>query len=236
LPATGTYSILVDPYSTYTGDITLTLSEELTGSVTVGGAGVPVSITRPGQRARLTFSGTASQRVSMGLAPGFPACGWVAVLKPDETGLGGTGPCQGNFMDPVTLPTTSSSYAVYLDPGGVSTGSVTVTLYEPPADFTGSVTINGSALTVNITGPGQNASVTFSATAGQGLTLRMANSTLGCLANFAFSWPNTAYTSWAPICGSSFNAGVTGQTGTHTIIIDPGGVTTGSADISVTSP
>jgi len=235
LPTTGTYAILVDPGGSNTGSATFWLSTELTGSISIAGSPELVTLSRPGQRARLTFSGTASQRLSMALTgSGFPFWGWVAVLRPDGSNLGGTGPSNGNFMNPVTLPTTSSSYAVYVDPSGTGTGSVTVTLYEPPADFTGSLTINGSALTVNITGPGQNASVTFSA-AGQGLTIRGTNSTLGCLA-LSLHKPSGSGISWSPICGSSWNIGTGAETGTHEIRINPAGSTTGSVDLSVTSP
>src|SRR5262249_32874739 len=152
--------ILVDPPGANTGAATLWLSSELTNSITVGGSSVSVSITRPGQRARLTFSGTASQRVSMKLTgSGFPFWGWVSTLRPDESNMGGTGPSNGNFMGAVTLPSTSSSYAVFVDPGGTDTGSTTVQLFDVPADLTGSLTVNGSALTLTFAAPGQRASL-----------------------------------------------------------------------------
>src|SRR5207245_9355913 len=55
LPTTGTYVIQIDPSSNYTGGLTLTLSEEVTGTIVPGGSAVTVSISRAGQRARLTF-------------------------------------------------------------------------------------------------------------------------------------------------------------------------------------
>ena len=234
LPATGTYSILVDPYDIYTGSITLTLSEELTGSITIGGAGVPVSITRAGQRARLTFSGTANQRINMALTSGFNACGWVAVLKPDATGLGGTGPCSGSFMDPVTLPSTSSSYVLYVDPSGPNTASTTITLADVPADPGGTLTINGSAATATIAVGGQNARYSFTATSGQAITIRGSSNTIGC-GTFGLQWPNMdGSNQW--VCSGSFSASYTAQTGTHILYFDPPGASTGSVDLSVTSP
>jgi YD repeat-containing protein len=235
LPTTGTYSILVDPPGANTGTVTLWLSSEITGSISVGGSSVPVAITRPGQHARLTFGGTANQRVSMALTgSGFPYWGWVSVLRPDESNMGGAGPSNGNFMNPVTLATTSSGYEVYVDAGGTATGSVTIQLYDVAADFTGAVTINGTPVTVTITTPGQNGTLTFSATAGQGITIRGANSTLGCLYRLVLYKPSGG-TVWSP-CGTSFSMGSTTETGTHTILVDPGGAATGSVDISVTSP
>lgn len=234
LPATGTYTILVDPSDIYTGNITLTLSEELTGSITIGGAGVPVNITRAGQRARLTFSGTANQRISMALTAGFNACGHVWVLKPDATAIGEAGPCSSNFMEPVTLPSTSSSYVLYVDPGGPYTASLTITLADVPPDPGGTLTINGSAATANITVGGQNATYSFTATSGQAITLRGSNNTIGC-GTFSLQYPNMDGASqW--VCSGSFSTSRTAQTGTHILTFDPSGPNTGSVDLSVTSP
>jgi len=44
---------------------------------------------------------------------------------------------------------------------------MTLTLYDVAADVTGSITPGGSAVTVTISVPGQNAGVTFSGTAGR---------------------------------------------------------------------
>src|SRR6185437_5024096 len=58
LPLTGTYTLFLDPVSTYTGNITVTVSTGLTGTITPGGAAVPISISRVGQNARYIFAGT----------------------------------------------------------------------------------------------------------------------------------------------------------------------------------
>lgn len=235
LPTTGTYSIVIDPYGVATGGMTLYLSQELTGSITVGGASVPVSITRPGQRARLHFSGTASQRVSMQLSgSGFPFWGRVYVLRPDESSLGNTGPSSGNFMNPVTLPSTSTDYALFVDPSGNQTGSVTIQLYDVPPDITGPLTINGTPVTLNFTAPGQKASFTFSATNGQPLTIVGANNTL-CFGFIFLDRPGSWGAGWSSVCANPFNLGTSGSGGTHTLSLDPG-TNTGSVDLSVTSP
>ena len=61
LPDTGTYTIVVDP-GALTVNLTLTVSEPVTGTITIDGPSVPVTLNRPGQDARLTFEGTAGQR------------------------------------------------------------------------------------------------------------------------------------------------------------------------------
>jgi hypothetical protein len=60
LPVTGTYTILVGPVNA--GSTSLTFSQDLNlGAIQINGASVNVNITRQGQRARLSFSGTTGQ-------------------------------------------------------------------------------------------------------------------------------------------------------------------------------
>ena len=51
LPDTGTYTIVVDP-GALTVNITLTVSESVTGTIKIDGPSVPVILNRPGQDAR----------------------------------------------------------------------------------------------------------------------------------------------------------------------------------------
>ena len=60
LPVTGTYSIIVDPYNAVAGNATITLSEDLSPSISIDGPPV-ILTTRIGQNARLFFSGNAGQ-------------------------------------------------------------------------------------------------------------------------------------------------------------------------------
>jgi hypothetical protein len=236
LPSTGTYVIQIDPSSNYTGSITLTLSEELTGSITPGGSAVTVSITRAGQRARLTFTGTAGQRISMKTTGVTIAQAAVSILRPDDStqasltaNLNTTG-----FVGPTTLPSTGT-YKVLIDPTAVNTGDLTVILYDVPANPTGSVTINGSAFTLNLPAPGQTGDISVSGTSGQAITIRGVNSTIGCLDLTLFEIAGWVISS-SP-CSTSFTMTRTlASTGTHVIRVDPNLWNTGSVDISVTSP
>lgn len=68
LPVTGTYTIVIDPGSTFTGTMNLTLHNVpagVVGTITAGGPAVTVSTTTPGQNASLIFTGTAGQRISL---------------------------------------------------------------------------------------------------------------------------------------------------------------------------
>jgi YD repeat-containing protein len=237
LPTSGTYVIQIDPSSNYTGAATLLLSEEISGSVATDGSPVTVSIPRAGQRARLTFTGTANQRVSMktsGVTIGQAA---VSILKPDGSTQAAMTAFFNNtqFLEPTTLA-TSGTYAVLIDPAGSNTGDITVTLYDVPANPTGSITVNGPGFTVNLTAPGQTGDVSFFGTSAESITIHGANSTMsGCMTVALFEAGGTAV-SWN-ICTSGFTLGRTlGSTGTHVIRIDPDTWNTGSVDISVSDP
>ena len=106
LPTTGTYTIMVDPTSTYTGSMTLTLYNvvDVTGTITPGGSAVVVTTTVPGQNANLTFSGTAGQKVSLNLTSVTMTNSFVYIYNPDGTTLASSNVgTSGNFY---TAPRT----------------------------------------------------------------------------------------------------------------------------------
>ena len=243
LPVTGTYTILVDPLNTTTGSMTLTLCDvpaDITGPITPGGSPVTVTTTTPGQNANLTFEGAANQRVSLNVS-GVSMTGntWVNVWikKPDGTNLtSDTFGSSGGYIDAKTLP-VAGTYTVLVDPYNSNTGSATVTLYDVPADAAASTTINADAVGVTTTVPGQNARVTFDATSGQQVTVRITNNTVGTV-TVKLLRPDGTQQTTASSSASSFN--LTTQTltstGTYTVSIDPSGSRTGSMSVRVTSP
>jgi hypothetical protein len=238
LPSSGTFSIAVDPLSDSTGTITLTLNSvpaDVTGSITPGGSPVQVTLTGAGQNGQLTFTGTAGQRISLGVSGGPD--GTVTIRKPDQTALASTTMWFfPSFVDAVTLPTTGT-YTLVIDPSAANTGSVTLTLYDVPADFTGTVTVGGSAQTVNTTTPGQNASLTFSGTASQQVTVHVTGNTMGLVFVSLLKPDGTTLTTWVS-SSSSFDlpAQTLPTTGTYTIAIDPFQASTGTMNVQVTNP
>jgi hypothetical protein len=139
LSTTGTYTLLLDPVGANTGsaNVTLFFVTDVTGPIVANGAAVPVSIATPGQNARLTFSGTAGQVVSVfasnNTIPGncfsFPF--WLSILRPDGSTLVSNGSCGGNVsIGQRTLPVTGT-YTILLDPTDSRTGSLTITLTSP---------------------------------------------------------------------------------------------------------
>ena len=237
LPANGTYTILIDPASTNTGSINFTLYDatDATGTIIPGGASVTITTTVPGQNARLTFNGSAGQRVSLQLSNStFTGCYAVvdSILAPDGTTLVSGGLCNATgFIDTVTLP-TSGTYTLLIDPSGATTGSQTLLLNDVPADVTGTIVPGGSSVTITTTTPGQNANLTFSGTAGQRISLKLTNSTFtGCFAvNDIIKKPDATTLTSTGLCSSAgfVDTATLPTTGTYTIFIDPQGTTTGS--------
>jgi hypothetical protein len=108
LPVTGTYTIMVLP-GPNTGNAPLTLSQDLNvGTIQINGASVNVTTTRQGQRARLTFSGTTGQRLTIGTVNATRQATY-AVLNPDGSQL----VSQGAVQRLVDGATTALDWHVY---------------------------------------------------------------------------------------------------------------------------
>jgi hypothetical protein len=247
LPSAGTYTVLVDPQSTNVGSATLTLHDvppDATGSVTAGGPAAVVTTVEPGQNALVAFSGTAGRRVSVGISDvtvGTSTCCSVrvSVLRSDGRTLVspvfvGT---NGGFLDATTLPSTGT-YAILVDPQGPTTGGVSLTLHDVPADATAALAAGGSA-TVATTVPGQNAAVTFAGTAGQRVSLEVTavsvGSSLCCSLRISILRPDGKVLVSPVFVGTNggfVDATTLPSTGTYTVVVDPQGADTGAATVT----
>jgi subtilisin family serine protease len=245
LPVEGRYTILIDPQSSATGSVTLTLYDvppDVSASISAGGPDVTVAAEVPGQNARLTFAGAAGQRISLKLSnvtigtSGFSSAK-VSILNPGGSTLVaptyfGTG---GGFVDAKTLP-VAGTYVILIDPQSNAVGEATLTLYDVPPDAAASIVPGGSAVTVAMTATGQNGRLTFSGTAGRRISLRLTNVSIGpstsSSAKISISTPaGTTLVSPAYFGTSGGYVDVTAlpATGTYTILIDPQSNATGSA-------
>jgi hypothetical protein len=241
LPTAGTYTIVLDPFVNYTGSATFTLYEvpaDATGTITPGGAAVPVSTGTPGQNATLTFSGATGQRISLRMTAVTYTRAYVSIKNPDGSTL--VSPtfvcCAGAFIDATTLGQTGT-YSIVVNPDLQYTGAVTLTLYDVPADASGTLTINDPAVGVTITTPGQNGSYTFSGTASQQATVRITGNTIG-LVTVALKKPDGSQLTASASAAAGFNLATQTlpTTGTYTVTINPDQFNTGSLNLSVTSP
>ena len=81
-----------------TGQATVNLYEviDVTGTITANGPSVLVPLPTPGQNGRLTFEGTAGQRISANATGAtFNGCWNLGIYKPDGTQLANTFSCGG---------------------------------------------------------------------------------------------------------------------------------------------
>lgn len=230
LPVSGTYEILLDPYLSATGSATLTLSEDVLGSIAVDGTATSVSMPRLGQNGRVTFSGGAGQSLGLGVSA-VTGSVTVYVRASDGSQLAwGSVSSSGGELD-FTLP-SAGTYTVFLDPYQGGTGAATLTL---SADVASPITMGGSSVAVSLPRIGQNGRLTFSGTAGQQLGLG-ASSVSGYSSGIELKVrrPDGSQLEW----GVSGNSGeeldfTLDATGTHTVFLDPANTSTGSLTITL---
>jgi hypothetical protein len=239
LPAAGTYTILINPSTNSTGNLTLTLNavSDITGGITFDGPAVTVTTAKPGQNASLTFDATAGQRFSMSVS-GVKLTGGnyvnMSVLKPDGSILVPTAyvSSSGAFIDVRTIPVTGT-YTIKLDPDAMAVGSMTAQLFDVGQDPTATIVIDGPAMTITTAKPGQNASLTFSATAGQRFSMRVSGVKLagGSYANMSILKPDGGTlvpTAYVTSSGTFVDAQTVPVTGTYTIKLNPDSMAVGS--------
>ncbi len=121
-------------------------------------------------------------------------------------------------------------------PPGVTTGSLTLRLYDVPPDVTGSLTI-GDAPTPLTLAVGQAAALTFSGTASQQVTVRITDNATGSV-QVRLLRPDGTQQAWNSSGASSFTLATQtlATTGTYTVTVNPTGVGAGGIAVQVTSP
>src|SRR5262249_14671001 len=216
LPETGTYSVFIEPDDSHpvsnrvlfagTGTVTVTLyNVPLAPAATIVPDGPPVTVTTTvtGQKARLTFNGTAGQVISLkGTNPTFVSpiqaeepFANIRLLDPQGSELG---PSDGQvFVGPVLLSETGS-YAIEISILNAESGSLTLNAYNVPAAVTNTISANGSPVTVTTTAPGQDVRLIFNGVADQKISLKISNPyILGSLMSISAPEPQPLeITSW----------------------------------------
>ncbi|HWF62623.1 MAG TPA: hypothetical protein VN666_20275 [Nitrospira sp.] len=131
LPTTGTYTVTVNPAANYTGTMTLTLSTEVTGTLTINAAATPITLSRAGQNARYTFSGTATQQATIKITGN--TFGSVAVWLYTPSGALQTGVTNSatSFNLPSVTLATTGTYTITINPQTTATGSLNLQVTSP---------------------------------------------------------------------------------------------------------
>jgi subtilisin family serine protease len=235
LPANGTYTAVVDPQGAATGSATLTLYDvppDAAGSIFPGDGPVTATTTVPGQNAQLSFDGVSGQRVSLAVGP---SCCYlkVSILGPGGTTLmPSTYLGTSGFVDTRTLP-ANGTYIIVIDPQGAATGNTTLSLYDVPADASGTIVPGGASATVTTRVPGQNAQLSFSGSAGRRVSLKVNASC--CSLKVSVLNPDGSTLVPASYAGSGtfLDTRTLPASGAYTIVVDPQGAATGSVTMTL---
>jgi hypothetical protein len=236
LTQTGTYKIVLDPSSATVGSATLTLytvAADTTAPILANGTPTTIAVATPGQNATLTFNGTANQRVAFRVSKGAVSSLKVSLDKGTTHIFFPTSVSSDpQFLDTKSLGTSAGSFKIVLDPQDKSTGSMTVTLWTVAADDTRAITPGSTTATLSI---GQNARLTFNATAGQTATFTFSSGTITGV------WARILGPTGTQLESSFWDSSVTNspvsetltQTGTYTFLLDPVGDKTGNTTFTL---
>jgi hypothetical protein len=159
----------------------------------------------------------------------------VSVLAPDGSAfvknvLVGPG---GSFVDARLLP-SSGTFAIVVDPIGANTGSMTLTLYDVPADVGGELVAGAPALPVTISTPGQNGRLTLQGSAGRRISLVLSSVSISS-SQVTILRPNGS--TLAAVLVSPSGRSLTldlNATGTYVVILDPRVAATGGMTFRLT--
>jgi YD repeat-containing protein len=238
LPMTGTYTIQIAGSGEDTGSVKLTAykANQATGSLTPSpsGASENVSLLVPDQKAKYTISATAGEEVSLKVSEfSFSEPIWLEWFNPRGEDFKEKRLTTNGFMETVTLSTTGTYYLA-VNPNGLNTGSLKLSAYSP---ITGSITPSsgGESETVTTNAPGQNARIAFSGKSSEEVSLVLSESTFK---SGTFLIENSE----GSRVGEELSFGSSGEatlgpvslptTGTYTILIKPGGESSGSVKLT----
>jgi hypothetical protein len=239
LAAGGEHSLVLDPPGGDTGQaqVRLLFIADQREQIPPDGPARTARIEQPGVVARFEFNGTVGQTVFVDVtSTSLPnECSPLRLVAPDDstvaTGcvISGTG-----FVDTARLPATGG-YTLEVDPGGRTTGQATVRLYATDTQ-TGTIALDGPAVTANIADPGDRARFTFRGTAGQRVSVEASAATLPSSCGvLRLVGPGGQIATGCVISGDGDIAGDGGvrlpTTGEYEVIVDPPDRETGAAQI-----
>jgi hypothetical protein len=232
LPVAGNYSVIVQPAGVATGTLRIWLSRDVAGAL-ASGTPMALALGRPGQNARLTFSGVAGALAAIqvrGVATTPAGQGLlVQLLRPDGvmqsymhlTGIGQT------LVAP--LP-AAGAYALVVEPEPAAQGAATAAM-DVLLDPGQALAIDGPTLSSTIAIAGGSARYTFAGTVGQNLGLGISNLALNPMsdATVAVYAPDgttmTSITCGAAVGRCGANLVKLTSTGTYGIVVRPAGAT-----------
>lgn len=250
LPVTGTYTIILDktPYPTGLGNANIqvfNIPDDVSGNIEIDGASVDIANTVPGQNARLTFNGSAGQKINL-LGEVLQVgnnCNF-SILNPNGSTLvapvfGSNNSTFGNdkaFAENITLP-TNGVYTIFINQSFDGVFASRVRLSSPPSDVTATITADGSDTNVTTTIPGENMEVTFNGIIGQRISLKVTSTNTNGILNYSLTieQPNGVRLLNNQFVNSSyfFDATTLTQNGIYKIKLNPSAEEIGTVKINL---
>jgi hypothetical protein len=244
MPQTGAYSLTMSPGSIgETMSFSTLLSVGSAGVLSVGTPSV-VSLTTTGQSQMLSFVATAAgQDMALNVSgvSTTPAGATISIIVYNSSGtqVAGTTTTTGATLNLTNLAV--DTYRVFLAPQTPATATMQVILQPGTV---GSVPSTGTATSFSTLEPGQNAYLTFSATAGQSMSLVFQNVVLTPNTNNYISYyitaPNGAYYTNGSCSPSAAGCELAfynmPQTGTYNMTMSPGSTSETMSFSAIISP
>ena len=178
-----------------------------------------VSMSTANKIGMLLFDLATSQRASLKISAVSVPLVTVSVKNPiGQTVSNQTVSGAGGFIDTVNASPTGT-YAIVVDPLGTNTGSLTLRLYDVPADQTGAITLDGTTVVVSATVPGQNIRRAFTGVAGQRVSVK-ATGSLSPGATISLRQPNDAILG-STLIGGFLDPMTLPVNGQYAVLVDP---------------
>jgi RHS repeat-associated protein len=228
----GTFRLLLTPNDAVsTGSVSVTMSAEQAGGALAIGTSVTTSAPRAAQTTRYTFTGAVGQRLSFD----FSAYTFVhnvgfMVINPDASVLS-NGFLPGAELDLAPL-TAAGTYQVVVYPLA-ETGSMRLTLAERVD--AGATSVGGAAKTLTVAQAGRYAETSFTATAGQRLTVGLTNWTFASGTTLRVSIIDASGNAIADdiLSNGGADEAIAPAAGTYRFILAPIGFVTGAATLTL---
>jgi hypothetical protein len=170
LPFDGPYTATVDTQD-LTGVFSVTLSTPVLGNLSLDGASLPMTTTRLGEYARVTFQGAAGQMPGLGITGANLNQLNLSLLNPSGQSLSGvvldTINAQGELP---TLPADGEYILRVVPDAAVTASAFTLTLSHPARV---EARVDGLTNTVDASRQGQNAEIVFEGLPGQSIRLNL---------------------------------------------------------------
>jgi len=225
LPATGNYTLMVQPVGPTAAAMTFLLSQPNFGIVAVDGDAVSFQNTVPGQSGRYMFVGQAGDPLGFGISALTltPSGGSVSlnVYKPDGSQMWSSSANGPTSFQLPQLPSTGT-YVLTIQPPGTASAAITFCLSHP---ITGTAATDGTAMTYQTARVGQAGRYNFAGIAGQRFTMDVTTGAgLVNTLDFTVYQPSGAMIGWANLAGnvhSKIDLGALPASGIYTVTLVP---------------